>query len=69
VYVAVTTSGLPTASAVVVDVQLYGVYGGVVPVTGVPAVNVVHVIGVARPGLENTTGPVGGVLPAATGTV
>jgi hypothetical protein len=70
-YVAVTTSGLPTASAVVVEVQLYGVYAGVVEVaaTSVPAVNVEHVIDVARPGLVNTTGPVGATLPAATGIV
>ncbi len=51
--------------------QLYGVYPGVVEVaaTGVPAVNVEHVIDVVRPGLENTTGPVGATLPAATGIV
>jgi hypothetical protein len=52
-------------------VQLYGVYAGTVAVaaTGVPAVKFEHVIGVARPGLENTTGPVGGALPATAGTV
>jgi hypothetical protein len=32
-------------------------------------VNVEHVIGVASPGLENVTGPVGAVSPAATGIV